>query len=294
MTTLALKSNGTLLHRQLFVILRQEILQGRYRVGDRLPTQEALCSEFAVSRITVRRALADLQAAGLIRNEQGVGAFVTHLAPQRPAPANLDLIDSALQTTEATRDDTLDLGMLPATVHVAERLGLPPGTEVLYVARLRHSGGQPLLYTEAWLLQHYRNVVTPEALEGSTLSNVLAQDHGAVGRVVDEINAEAAHPGVAQALTVEPNSPILRRERIIHDLSGRPIIYVVSRSSGLRSRMLMEADAAEGLSVRNGLLVHDLGKRKSPPLEGPVLGGPGPGPGLGGPGDGRVLAPMPN
>ena len=290
MTTHTLKSNGTLLHRQLFVILRQEILQGRYRVGDRLPTQETLCSQFAVSRITVRRALADLQARGFIRNEQGVGAFVTHLAPQRPAPANLDLIDSVLQTTETTRDDTLDLGVLPATVHVAERLVLAPGTEVLYVARLRHSGGQPVLYTEAWLLEHYRDIVTPEALEGSTLSDVLAQDHGVVGRVVDEINAEVAHPGVAQALAVEQNSPILRRERIIHDLSGRPVIYVVSRSSGLRSRMLMEADAAEGLSVRNGLLVHDLGKRKARSVTGRAPGGKG----LGGAGGGQVLAPMPN
>ena len=290
MTTHALKSNGTLLHRQLFVILRQEILQGRYRVGDRLPTQETLCRQFAVSRITVRRALADLQARGLIRKAQGVGAFDTRLAPQRPAPAKLDLIDSVLQTTEATRDDTLDLAMLPATVHVAERLVLAPGTEVLYVARLRHSGGQPVLYTEAWLLGHYRDIVTPEALEGSTLSDVLAQDHGVVGRVVDEINAEVAHPGVAQALAVEQNSPILRRERIIYDLSGRPVIYMVSRSSGLRSRMLMEADAAEGLSVRNGLLVHDLGKRKARSVTGRAPGGKG----LGGAGGGQVLAPMPN
>ena len=173
MMTLALKSNGTLLHRQLFVILRQDILQGRYRVGDRLPTQEALCADFSVSRITVRRALADLQTAGLIRNEQGVGAFVTHHAPQRPAPANLDLIDSALDLAEATWDDTLDLTMTPSTVHVAERLGLAPGTEVLYVARLRHSGGEPVLYTEAWLLQHYHSVVTPDALRGATLSDDL-------------------------------------------------------------------------------------------------------------------------
>lgn len=294
-TTPALKANGTLLHRQLFVILRQDILQGRYRIGDRLPTQEALCAEFSVSRITVRRALADLQAVGLIRNEQGVGAFVTHLAPPRPAPANLNLIDSLLDTAQATRDATLALAMQQATIQVAERLGLGLGTDVLYVAMLRQSGGQPVLYTEAWLLAHYASVVTSEALQGSTLSDVLARDHGAVGRVVDEINAEAAHPTVAKALSVEPNSPILRRERIIHDLSGRPIIYVVSRSSGLRSRMLMEAAAAEGLSPRNGMLLHDLGKRFAPALASP-RGRKGPragGPVRGGAGKGRVQAPAP-
>lgn len=60
MTNLAIKSNGILLHRQLFVFLRQQIANEEYRIGDRLPTQEALCEQFSVSHITVRRALADL------------------------------------------------------------------------------------------------------------------------------------------------------------------------------------------------------------------------------------------
>lgn len=259
-SSFALKANGTLLHRQLFLILRQEILQGRYRTGDRLPTQEVLCHEFSVSRITVRRALADLQAEGLIRNEQGVGAFVTHAAPQRPPPANLDYVDSFQQGGEPTTIELLDHRLQPATRHVAERLELPVGTDVLYIARIRRHRGEPVLYTEAWLPARFNARLSPEALRRESLSGLLVRSLPAVGRIIEEINAEVAHPAVAQALEVEPNSPILRRERTVHDDGQHPILYLVARSSGLRSRMLLEAEETDGFSVRNGLLIHDLGQ----------------------------------
>lgn len=258
MSTYALKADGTPLHRQLYAILRRDIVQGRYRVGDRLPTQGALCAQFVVSRITVRRALSDLQAAGLVRNEQGVGSFVTHRLPKRPAPANLGLIASVRGANEVTRSELLEYRTEAATPHVAERLLVGAGAEVLYVSWLRYSNGRPVLFFEAWLLPRFGKTVTPATLGEATLSQLLARDPTAVGPAIDEINAEAAQPAAAQALVVALHSPILRRERIFHDVGRRPIACVVSRSSGLRSRLLMEAGADQGLSLRAGLLIHDL------------------------------------
>ncbi len=263
MSTHALKASGTLLHRQLYVILRQDILQGKFRIGDRLPTQEALCGQFSVSRITVRRALADLQAEGLVRSERGVGAFVTHHLPARPVPASLALIAAARQAPGLSSAKLLEYRHEPATVHVAERLQVLPGDEILFMSWLRYSEGRIALYFEAWLLPRLGQTVTPTSLVESTLSCLLARGPSAVGQVVDEINAEAAHPSVAQALEVEATSPILRRERIFYDVEQRPIACVVSRSSGLRSRMLMEARSGSGPSRRTGFLVQDLEQRPS-------------------------------
>ena len=57
--------------------VRQRILHGEYSVGDKLPSEEAMRQEFAVSRMTVRQALAELVNASLIHRVKGVGAFVT-------------------------------------------------------------------------------------------------------------------------------------------------------------------------------------------------------------------------
>ena len=53
---------GVPLHRQLFLVLHDEIARGALAPGDVLPTEQTLCEQFGVSRITVRRALADLAA----------------------------------------------------------------------------------------------------------------------------------------------------------------------------------------------------------------------------------------
>jgi GntR family transcriptional regulator len=67
---------GVPLHRQLFLVLHEEIGRGALAPGVGLPTEQSLCDQFGVLRITVRRALADLADAGLIERRHGVGSFV--------------------------------------------------------------------------------------------------------------------------------------------------------------------------------------------------------------------------
>src|SRR5690349_9226717 len=80
MTTLK-REPGTTLHRQLFLVLRDQIHGGRFAQGDLIPTEDALEALYGVSRITVRRAVADLEAEGLVRKQPGRGTFVTGAAP---------------------------------------------------------------------------------------------------------------------------------------------------------------------------------------------------------------------
>jgi DNA-binding FadR family transcriptional regulator len=56
--------------------LERDILEGRYRPGDQLPTESALATRVGVSRTVVREAVASLRAAGLVETRQGAGAFV--------------------------------------------------------------------------------------------------------------------------------------------------------------------------------------------------------------------------
>src|ERR1700744_6440285 len=67
---------GVPLHRQLFLVLHDEIARGALAPGDALPTEQALCAQCGVSRIPGRRALADLAERGYIERRQGVGSFV--------------------------------------------------------------------------------------------------------------------------------------------------------------------------------------------------------------------------
>src|SRR5881409_3342144 len=63
-------------HRQVYRALEGEILGGRWKEGDRLPSEADLVRQFGASRITVGRAVRDLQRAGLVERRAGSGTYV--------------------------------------------------------------------------------------------------------------------------------------------------------------------------------------------------------------------------
>jgi DNA-binding GntR family transcriptional regulator len=76
-------------HRRIATVLRQRVADGLYPPGARLPSETALSQEFGAVRNTVRRALAALEAEGLITRLPSVGWFVgrpDEVTTGRPAP----------------------------------------------------------------------------------------------------------------------------------------------------------------------------------------------------------------
>lgn len=67
-------------YRQIASMLRGAITSGQLAAGERLPSEAALIDHFGVARMTVRQAVQDLRAEGLVISEHGRGVFV------RPAP----------------------------------------------------------------------------------------------------------------------------------------------------------------------------------------------------------------
>jgi GntR family transcriptional regulator of arabinose operon len=66
-------------HRRVYMTLQREIQTGRWKRGERLPSEAQLVKRFRVSRITVGRAIRDLQHAGLVDRRAGSGTFARGL-----------------------------------------------------------------------------------------------------------------------------------------------------------------------------------------------------------------------
>jgi GntR family transcriptional regulator, arabinose operon transcriptional repressor len=64
-------------YQQVFEAVQEAILSGRYEPGQKLPSEAHLIDEFATSRITVIRALRELQQRGLVQRRAGSGTYVT-------------------------------------------------------------------------------------------------------------------------------------------------------------------------------------------------------------------------
>ncbi|MFC4274417.1 GntR family transcriptional regulator [Achromobacter aloeverae] len=255
---ISLKAQGALLHHQLFLTLRQQILDGVYREGDRLPTQEALSEHYRVSRITVRRAVSELQAEGLIRNEQGVGAFVLAVKQKAPAAVSLTYLEGLKRVASETKVAVLVSELARPPLAVARLLALADGVDAMHVVRVRERKGTPLMLLDAWMPARFAPLLTPPALRKRPLYELLTSDGTQLGEVVQEVTAEMADPYAAQHLQVKVNSPLLRATRLVHDNRQQPIQHLVIRATPLRSRLVMVIPGNELDTISSGHLVHDM------------------------------------
>jgi GntR family transcriptional regulator len=247
---------GAALHRQLFLLLRAQILDGSYPPGSALPTEDKLCERYGVSRITVRRTLSDLEAQELVERRQGRGTFVkTSAVPGRPA-ATVHLIESLRHTADATQAKVLlfeDTAPPPA---IAGLLGLGDQERAFHVARLRSTPSAPVMLTDAWVPNSLGVHLTPEALEKIPLYKLLMNHGIRFGRVVQEMTAIAAGTEHAAHLQVDLGVPLLKVTRLLHDTEARPIQYLTAIFIPERSRLLMDIGAGDINTLSAGYIVH--------------------------------------
>src|SRR5258708_22305788 len=125
------------LYQQLSALLREEIRRGRYGPLDRLPSEHELVREHAISRITARQALVELERAGLVFRRQGRGSFVARQAVVQPLTRLTGLAEATSGQGLSSTSRVLRKAMVRATTAAARRLGVPPGSSIFEMRRLR-------------------------------------------------------------------------------------------------------------------------------------------------------------
>jgi GntR family transcriptional regulator len=244
------------LHRQLYLVLRDRIVQGGWPAGAALPTEELLGAQFGVSRITVRRALSDLQARGLVERRHGLGTFVSeHVRAPAPRPT-LSFVDTLRKDAAQTEVHVIEVGFADAPPHVAALLELGPGERALHALRCRSIDGTVVLLTDAWIPGRLGHRITAATLARRPLYEVLMARGAKFGRVVQEIGAQAADPRQAALLGAEVGGPLLRLVRLIHDPEGRPVLHLTATLPAERGSVLMEISGEQIDTLSAGFVVH--------------------------------------
>lgn len=197
-------------HAQLRQILERRAA-GELKPGDPLPGERALEEEFGVSRITVRRAIGDLVAAGKLTRVRGKGTFVA--PPPLVGGIHLASLSDEMRGQEVEASArVLEAAVEPAPPAAAAFFGTP-GPHI-HLRRLRLGGGEPYGVDDAW----YNAAVAPNLL-GRDLEHsvyrVLEEAYGVVVAQAEQtVAALAAGPEEAELLQVEPGAPLLQVVRL--------------------------------------------------------------------------------
>ncbi len=219
-----LKEGPVPLYYQLEQHLRERIVGGEFEPGASLPTEDAICSQYGVSRITVRRALSALQDDRLIERRRGVGSFVADIK----GGMNNQLTGSLREflAAAAALDTTpLSIQREPAPADVAKSLRVLAGEDVFRLKLVGSLEGQgPVAFLNIWVpLAVGTGFATSLRSEVPIVRQVEQALEAKLTRAEQFIEPDVAGAEAARHLGIAADRPILRVKRIYYAQPDTPI-----------------------------------------------------------------------
>ncbi len=235
------RDDATPLYHQLFLQLRDDILQGRRRHGTSVPTEAELTATHSVSRVTARRALDELSRSGLVERRRRIGTRVIFKTPMEPLEANIgQAVESLVAFGRKTTVRVIDVGEDPAEGAVAAALELAEGSPVVHAQRLRSLEGQPLGKVSSWMPAEIAAHVPLAGLATTPILALLQESGLAIGSARQTIGADIADARLAEILDIPPRNAVLWIERIVCDMAGRPILFTRATYRADRYRITLD------------------------------------------------------
>jgi len=228
--------------RSIAATLQTEITEGLYRPGDKLPTEAALSSRFDVNRHTVRQALASLIEAGTLYARRGSGVFVAARPTDYALGRRVRFHQNVRNSGRTPSRRITRLETRPASPAEARALVLPPGTPVHVIEGISLADGQPLAaFCSIFPAERFPGLLKVMEGQSSVTQALAACGLSDYTRSETRLTARLADSLQANALQVQPGSPILRSTAVNVDGEGRPVEYGLTWFAGDRVTLTVAA-----------------------------------------------------
>lgn len=200
------------LYEQVSRHLRHAIQVGKYQPYKRIPTEEEPAVEYEVSRITIRRAVSELAAQGLVEKRQGKGTFVR---PNHGGRAQyrdgLSFCEICRLRGQTTYSRLLEAGMIiAAKPEVNQSLGLAAGEPVVAISRVRYIDDKPCVVEHSFYPKEYCFLLG-EDIEHISIYGLLKKEKQisvVAGEL--EISITKADEALSELLELEKDTPLMR------------------------------------------------------------------------------------
>ncbi|WP_425051567.1 phosphonate metabolism transcriptional regulator PhnF [Psychromarinibacter sp. S121] len=237
-------SQKTPLWQAIAEALKGDISDGRYREGDKLPTESELAERFGVNRHTVRHALSSLVEDGLIRTRRGAGAFVTARPTDYPLGTRVRFNQNLLAAGRTPDRKILQVeDAVPASRVVAERLEIAEGDMVCVYRGLSLADGQPVALFESHFPVSRFDGIGASLVELRSVTQALARFGVAdYVRRATRLSARAADATQALHLGLTEGAPLLYSESVNVDAKGAPVEFGRTWFAGERITLTLGED----------------------------------------------------
>jgi GntR family transcriptional regulator len=234
-------------YRRVQESLAEEIRRGGRPPGSLLPPERALAEHFGVSRVTLRRAITELESSGLIARTSPRGWAVAGSRIGEPPNVLMSFSEMARSRGLRPGATVISRRFRPATIDEADTLGLAPGAELFELERLRTMDDVPIMIDRTRIPTALAPGLDQGDFTATSLYAFLEERYG-IRPTRARLSAEAVAADRRQArlLDLRPGEPLLRCNQVSEDQVGRRIelCEMTYRGDRYRFHATLERDAA--------------------------------------------------
>ena len=235
------------LYHRLYLVLRQQIEDGRFPADMPLPGELELSKQHGVSRITVRRTMEMLTADGLIDRRRGRGTFARAPGAERQMAGQLSgLADNLSSYAEHTTVALHSFEYIPASATIAATLEIEEGGPVQKAVRTRSRDGVPVSLLTTHVPAAIGRTYSREELASGSLIRLLERGGARVDSADSTITARLADAFSAPLLGIQVGQPLIALTRTVRDEKRRPIEHLSAlyRPDQYEVRLSMSRDGS--------------------------------------------------
>ena len=224
----------TPLYVQLMEELETSIRNGVYKPGDKIMTEAEMAKEYGVSLITVRKAVGSLMEKGLVVRKQGKGTFVTKPKYSRNMKKLQSFTEMCEQMGVKPGAQVLENRLIMADKKVADRLGIEPGSNVVYISRLRLADGEPVQVEKSYFPLKYAFLLEEDLNNGSMFECLKEKAGAKVASSEKMIELCRAPAEEAALMDVKKGDYLLFVKSTAYDENGEPMYAGIQLINGDR------------------------------------------------------------
>ena len=227
---------------QIEKILEESIESGQYKVNDFLPSERELSSKFNVSKITIRKALSNLEFKGLIKKVKGKGSIIRSKKIEgRILNKMIGTFNDLAEMGFDIENEILNSNISEPSEEVRSKLNLEPAEEVLSFERLRLIDKEPYQYSNSFIPRKLILNIDLKVITDRSLYEVLEHEFGLkINKITRIVEASIASAHDSKMFKIKEGYPILAFENIAYVNKNQPIEFSYNRIRGDLSRFQVD------------------------------------------------------
>ena len=216
------------LYYQIMEDIRQSIREGRLLPGEKLPTEQWLCEHYDVSRVTIRKALAELTSSGQIQGFRGKGNYIAtpniQLSISHMASLHRALTGSGIIATS----QILSIKNVSAPPVVAKNTELSSSTQMIEVHRIRYANGSPIAEQTIYLPEAFGEKLPLEKLDTDSLYDMFQRFGINIAYSNQSFMAIFADDAACRNLQLEGNRALLSIHATVYNTDNEIVEYSIN------------------------------------------------------------------